>query len=570
YGVGSYQHRSMTVKSEEILSPDAALDMPSVMEFTPEDWEKPWRDAVELLPALEGVEFEKPMNGLFSFTPDGMPMLGESKEVKGFWVAEAVWITHSQGVARAMSEWLVEGTPNTDISGCDVNRFDPNAHSPAYTLARSSQSFQEVYDIIHPQQPMDEPRPLRTSPFYIRQKELGAYFLEANGWERPHWFEANEGLADDIPERDEWSGRYWSKVVAAEHRATRERVALYDMTSLKKAEVVGPGALEFLQNLNTNQLDKPVGSVTYTLMLDEKGGVRSDITVARLGEEQFQLGLNGPRDIDWMERHLPKDGSARIRDITSGTCCVGVWGPHARDLVGSLTEDDFSNEAFGFFKAKRARIGEVPVTALRVSYVGELGWEIYTTADYGLRLWDLLWKAGQPFGVIAGGRGAFNGLRLEKGYRLYGTDMTAEHDPYEAGLGFAVKLDKGDFIGRDALLGRKEEGPRRKLTCLVLDGTQVVMGGEPVFHGGSRVGYVTSADYGHAIGKSIAYAWLKPGMSEVGTKVEIQYFGEKYSATVSKEPLYDPAMEKMRSGRKPSGRSDVSVENGRPLAKAKS
>jgi len=581
YGVGSYQHRSMTVRSEDIEHPSLSPDMPSIMDFTPGDWDGPWRDAVELLPALENVEFEKPMNGLFSFTPDGMPMLGESKEVKGFWVAEAVWITHSHGVARAMAEWLTEGAPDTDVSGCDVNRFDRHAYSPAYNLARSSQSFQEVYDVIHPQQPMDEPRPLRTSPFYIRQRELGAYFLEANGWERPHFFASNINLADDldgIPERDEWSGRYWSRAVAAEHKATRERVALYDMTSLKKAEVVGSGALEFLQKLNTNDLDKPPGSVTYTLMLDEKGGVRSDITVARLGEDHFQLGLNGARDMDWMERHLPDDGSVRIRDITSGTCCVGVWGPYARDIAQSLTDDDFSHEAFGFFKAKRAYIGEVPVTALRVSYVGELGWEIYTTSDYGLRLWDILWRAGQPFGVAAGGRGAFNGLRLEKGYRLYGTDMTTEHDPYEAGLGFAVKPDKGDFIGREALMRRKGSGPRRKLSCLVLDGEQAMMGGEPVFHEGASIGYVTSAEYGHAIGKSIAYAWLKPEFSEVGTRVEIQYFGERYGAKVAEEPLFDPKMEKMRSAKKPGERGEAMLatsamptsENGRPLAKAKS
>ncbi len=294
-------------------------------------------------------------------------------------------------------------------------------------MARSSQSFQEVYDVIHPQQPMDEPRPLRTSPFYARQRELGAYFLEASGWERPQWYGANESLLAgyDVPEMDEWAGRYWSPIVGAEHHATRERGALFDMASLKKAEVTGPGALEFLQGLNTNQLDKPVGSVTYTLMLDEKAGVRSDITVARLGESHFQLGLNGPRDIEWMEtapaRRRLRAGAGHQRRVT---CCVGVWGPHARELVQSLSPDDLSNEAFGFFKARRIYVGEVPVVALRVSYVGELGWELYASADMGLRLWDLLWKAGRPLGVIAGGRGAFNGLRLEKGYRSWG----AGHD----------------------------------------------------------------------------------------------------------------------------------------------
>jgi dimethylglycine oxidase len=551
YGIGAYRHRSMPISPDGIRKYEDAEVMPSIMEFTREDFEPSWAEARKMLPALGGVEIGEAMNGLFSFTPDGAPLLGESREVRGFWIAEAVWITHGAGVGKVMAEWISSGVPSIDISECDIHRFEPYAHSPAYVLARSSQSFQEVYDIIHPQQPMEEPRPLRTSPFYPRQKELAAYFLEASGWERPQWYESNERLLAqyEVPEiEDEWAGRYWLPVVGAEHLATRERVALFDMATLKKAEVLGPGALEFLQRLNTNQLDKLVGTVTYTLMLDEAGGVRSDITVARLGEDHFQLGLNGPRDIEWMERHLPEDGSVRVRDISGGTCCVGVWGPAARDLVQSLSEDDFSNEAFGFFNARRAYLREVPVTALRVSYVGELGWEIYASADMGLRLWDALWEAGQPVGVIAGGRGAFNGLRLEKGYRMWGTDMTTEHDPYEAGLGFAVKLDKGDFVGREALLRRKEEGPRRRLSCLLLDDPGVViMGNEPVWSGDAPVGYVTSAAYGYSIRRSIAYAWVSPELAKPGTGLEIEYFGEPHGATVTEEPLFDPAMKKMRS-----------------------
>ncbi len=549
YGIGSYRHRSMPMKPDEIGGYKPGETMPSIKEFTPEDFEGPWEESQRLLPALRRTEIERGINGLFSFTPDGGSLLGESREVRGFWMAEAVWVTHAAGAGRMIAEWMVEGAPSIDPSGIDVHRFDTYQKSPAYVLARSSQSFQEVYDVIHPLQPMDEPRPLRTSPFYGCQRELGAYFLEASGWERPQWYAANESLLAgiEVPERDEWSGRYWSPIVGAEHVVTRERVAMFDMASLKKVEVTGPGALRFLQRLNTNQLDKPVGSVTYTLMLDEKAGVRSDITVARLGEEHFQLGLNGPRDIEWMGRRLPGDGSVRIRDISGSTCCLGVWGPAARELVQSLSPDDLSNEAFGFFNAKRIHVGEVPVVALRVSYVGELGWELYAPADMGIRLWDLLWRAGQPLGVIAGGRGAFSGLRLEKGYRLWGTDVTTEHDPYEAGLDFAVKLDKDDFVGKEALLGRKEEGPRRKLSCLLLDDPKVVvMGGEPVYAEGRAVGYVTSAAYGYSIGQSIAYAWLPPGLSEEGRKVEVQYFGARHGATVAEEPLFDPAMKRMR------------------------
>jgi glycine cleavage system aminomethyltransferase T/glycine/D-amino acid oxidase-like deaminating enzyme len=552
FGIGAYRHRPMPIAADDIRRDYRGEgEFPSVLEFTPEDFEPTWQEARKMIPALKNVEMARPMNGLFSFTPDGGPLLGESKEAKGFWIAEAVWITHAIGVGKVMAEWLTDGVPSIDLAGADVHRFEPHAKSPAYILARSSQSFREVYDIIHPQQPMEEPRPLRTSPYYSRQKDLGAYFLEASGWERPQWFEANQKLLDgqdDVLGRGEWAGRYWSEIAAAEARATRERVALYDMTSLKRAEVTGPGAMEFLQHLTTGQIDRPPGKVTYTLMLDEAAGVKSDITVARLEDERFQLGLNGPRDIEWMERLLPSDGSAQVRDITPGTCCIGVWGPSARDVVQSLSDEDFSNEAFGFFNARYAYLREVPVTALRLSYVGELGWEIYTTSDMGLRLWDMLWDAGQPYGVVAGGRAAFNSMRIEKGYRAWGTDMTTEHDPYEAGLGFAVKADKGDFIGRAALAKRKEAGPRRRLVCTVLDDPNVVvMGYEPVFVDGRAVGYVTSADFGYTLGQSIAYAWVPPEHAEVGSRLEIQYFDERYPATVTEEPLFDPAMKRMRA-----------------------
>lgn len=562
YGIGSYRHRAMPLSSDEIPRCEDSETMPSMMELTPADFEGPWQEAVRMLPALEGAQFETAMNGLMSFTPDGAPLLGESRRVRGFWSAEAVWITHGAGVGRVMAEWLVKGAPTMDVSGADVNRFEAHSSSPDYVLSRSSQSFAEVYDIVHPQQPINEPRPLRTSPFYVRQKELGAYFLEASGWERPQWYEANRPPAgEETAHRPgEWAGRYWSPAVAAEHRATRERVALYDMTSLKRAEVWGPGALECLQSLCTNELDKPVGKVTYTLMLDVNGGVRSDITVARTGEQEFQLGINGPRDVAWLEKNLPADGTVGVRDVTSGTCGIGVWGPYARDLVQSISPDDLSNETFGFFNCRRIYVGEVPVLALRVSYVGELGWELYTTADLGLRLWDRLWEAGQPFGVIAGGRGAFNGLRLEKGYRAYGGDMSIEHDPYEAGLGFAVRLEKGQFVGREALMDRFAEGPRRRLAPLTIDDGEVVMGAEPVWSGDCAVGYVTSAAYGYTLGQSIAYAWLPPELAEPGTYLEVEYFGVRHPATVAEEPMFDPEMKRMRGPSKSGER--------RPLAKS--
>jgi glycine cleavage system aminomethyltransferase T len=344
-----------------------------------------------------------------------------------------------------------------------------------------------------------------------------------------------------------------SPIAAAEAWKTRTAVAMYDMTPLKRLEVSGPGALKLLQELTTADLDKKPGAVTYTLVLDHAGGVRSDITVARLSEDRFQLGANGNIDTAYFSRaarHQTQSGSAtdwvQVRDITGGTCCIGLWGPLARDLVGAISDDDFSNDGLRYFRAKDVVIGGVPVTAMRLSYVGELGWELYTSAEYGQRLWDVLWKAGQPFGVIAAGRAAFSSLRLEKGYRSWGADMTTEHDPFEAGLAFAVKMSKDSFIGKGALEGRTEEGSARRLRCLTIDdGRSIVLGKEPVYYKEQTVGYVTSAAYGYTVAKPIAYAYL-PGTVSVGDSVEIEYFGRRIRAAVTAEPLYDPNMTRLR------------------------
>ncbi|HEY5835736.1 GcvT family protein [Streptomyces sp.] len=548
-GIGSYAHRPMPVSLDDVPHPRDAAVMPSYLEFTEADFEGAWADSVTLLPSLAGAKVEEGFNGIFSFTTDGMPLMGESREVQGFWLAEAVWVTHSAGVAKAMAEWLVDGRPTTDVHECDVNRFEEVQLAPSYVHERSCQNFVEVYDILHPLQPAERPRPLRVSPFHSRQDALGAVFLEGGGWERPHWYEANASLPEvaQVPERNAWASRHWSPIAGAEALVTRERVALYDMTPLKRLEVTGPGALAFLQALTTNQLERPVGSVTYTLLLEEAGGIRSDLTIARLEADRFQIGANGNLDLDWLRRRLPADGTVQVRDITAGTCCLGVWGPRARDLVQPLTDTDFSHLSFGYFKAKQAYLGDVPVTAMRLSYVGELGWEIYTTADMGARLWDTLWEAGQELGIIAAGRSAFNSLRLEKGYRSWGHDMTTEHTPYEAGLGFAVRRNKGDFTGRPALEGISEETVTRRLACLVIQNQQaVVTGKEPVYVDGRPVGYVTSAAYGYTIGAPIAYAWLPAEHAAPGTRVEIEYFGAKVAAVTAAEPLFDPAMSRIR------------------------
>lgn len=549
-GIGSYAHRPMPVEESTLDSSVTDTAMPSMLPFTEDDFAPSWEESKLLLPALRQTKVEEGFNGIFSFTPDGQSLVGESADVRGFWLAEAVWVTHSAGIAKAVAELLVDGQSETDLHEVDVHRFEAVQLAPEYVHETAQQNFVEVYDILHPLQPKLSPRDLRVTPFHVRQRELGAVFLEAGGWERPHWFEANAPLLKKLPHdwlspaRDSWSAQFHSPIAAAEAWHTRNGVAMYDMTPLKRVEISGPGALAFLQSLTTNQLDKSVGSVTYTLMLDAAGGVRSDVTVARLGPEEFQVGINGNIDVDHFVKNKP-DG-VQVRDTTGGTCCIGVWGPLARDLVQPLSKDDFSHAGLKYFRARKARIAGVPVVAMRLSYVGELGWEIYTSADNGLRLWDALWAAGQPLGVIAAGRAAFNSLRLEKGYRLWGTDMTTEHDPYEAGVGFAVRPAKGEFLGREAIDGRGEETASRRLRCLTIDdGRTVVLGKEPVFADGAPAGYVTSAAYGYTIGKPIAYAWL-PATADIGSSVEIEYFGRRVAATVAAEPLVDPGMERIR------------------------
>ena len=543
-GIGSYAHRPMPVDLAGVAEPGQDV-MPSSLAFTPVDFAPSWADSVALLPDLDGAGVTDAFNGIFSFTPDSFPLMGEHPGLRGFWVAEAVWVTHSAGVAKAMAQWLVDGQPEVDVHECDLARFEEVQLTPEYVEERSARNFVEVYDILHPLDPPVSPRPLRVSPFYPRQVELGAVFGEAAGWERPLWYAAN----DDLPEvsrvapRDGWAGRFWSPTAGAEALITRDRVAMFDMTPLKRLEVSGPGALALLQRLTTNDVDKKVGRITYTLLLEPTGGVRSDLTVARLGEQRFQVGANGNLDLDRLRREAGSD--VVIRDITGGTCCIGLWGPKARDVLAPLTRDDVSHSAFGYFTARRISVAGVPVTAMRLSYVGELGWELYCSAELGLRLWDLLWAAGQRHGVIASGRQAFTSLRLEKGYRSAGTDMTTEHDPYQAGLGFAVKAGK-DFVGRDALTGR--ENPARRLVPLLFDDpAHVVLGKEPVIVGDVGVGYVTSAAYGHSIDASIAYAWLPAAAAEPGTPVAVEYFGQRYPAVVAAEPLFDPEMKRIRS-----------------------
>ncbi len=554
-GIGSYQHEPLLVDASEL--PDRVVNgmPPAEMPFPPDHFEAALTSTGELMPSLKGVELTRKLNGIFSFTNDGFPVLGESPQLGGFWSAQAVWITHAGGVGKAVAEWIVEREPTTDLQECDIRRFHPHALSRPYVRARSAQQYREVYDIIHPRQQMTHPRNLRLTPFYARQQELDAVFFENAGWERPQWYDANLELLSSLKvsgaDRSGWAAQEWSPAVAAEHAATRERVALFDLTPFAIFEMTGPAALAALQRLAANQMDRPVGAITYTAMLTPRGAIKCDLTVTRLGEERFMIvtgGAMGLHDFDWMKENLPGDGSAILTDISARQCCIGLWGPRARDLLSRVSEDDLSDAAFPYLTAKRITIAEVPVLALRISYVGELGWELYAPFEQGLRLWDILWEAGEPLGLIAAGGGAFDSLRLEKGYRLWGQDIHTEYNPYEAGIGFAVDMDNGDFIGRDALAVARAQGNTRQLCCMTLDSPDaVVMGKEPIMDADRVLGYVTSANYGHTIGRGIVYGYLPLDYVKVGASVDILYFGERLPATVAKEPLYDPRGTKMKT-----------------------
>ena len=555
YGIGSYYHEPLLMESTDLNDYSDAANPPAEMPFTADHFQAALTASGEVMPTLKGAGLTRKFNGLFSFTTDSFPILGEAPQVKGFWSAQAVWITQAGGVGRAVAEWIVNGDPGIDLRECDIARFHPHDYNRNYIRARASQQYREVYDIIHPLQQIANPRNLRLTPFHQRQKELDAVFFESSGWERPQWYESNRDLVEELQpigaSRQGWEAREWSPIAAAEHIATRQRVAMFDLTPFAKFEVSGTGALAAMQILATNQIDRPIGSVIYTSMLTPNGGITCDLTITRLAEDRFLIVTGGGtryRDFRWINSQLPDDGSTNITDISSSLCTIGLWGPHARKLLSTVTEDDIDNASFRYVTAKPINIADIPALAIRISYVGEFGWEVYAPVEYGQRLWDTLWEAGQEFGIIAAGSAAFDSLRLEKGYRLWGNDIHTDYNAYEAGIGFAVKMRKGDFIGRDALSDIRNKGITRKLSCMTLnDPNRVVMGKEPIMDGNRVLGYVTSASYGHSIGRGIAYGYLPIEHSETGTQVDIIYFGERIAATVQDEPLYDPRNMKLKS-----------------------
>ena len=509
-------------------------------------------NAIVRTPSIKDAQVVRLVNGPEAFTPDNEFILGPT-EVRGFWVAAgfcAHGLAGAGGMGRLVAEWIVEGRPGLDAWEMDSRRFGRHYISREYTLARTVEVYSTYYDVKYPGHERAAGRPLRLSPIYSRLSELGAAFGEKSGWERANWFEPNVARGDESLRPRGWAGRLWSPAIGAEHTACRTSAAIFDFTSFAKIEIRGRGAASFLEGLSDNRVARAVGTLTYTQMLNDGGGIECDFTVTRLAEDRFRVITGtafGQHDLFWIRDHAPDDGSVFIEDVTSAYACIGLWGPAAREILQPLTAANISSEAFPFMTAQQLAVGSVPCLALRVTYVGELGWELYCPAEFGLRLWDTIWQSGHGKGLVAGGYKAVDSLRLEKGYRVWGSDIGPESDPYQSGLGFFVKLDKGEFVGRSALMKKREAPEQTKLACLVLDDPRsVALGSEPVRIGGQVAGRVTSGGYGYTVGRSIAYAYV-PSTAAVGTPVEVEIFGAWVAGQVAAEPLYDPKGTKVRS-----------------------
>jgi 4-methylaminobutanoate oxidase (formaldehyde-forming) len=504
----------------------------------PEEWdrmEELFSNAISRVPAMENAEVKKFFNGPEAFTPDADFLLGET-DVRGFWLAAggcAHGLAGAGGIGKVMGEWIVDGRPEWDVWPLDHRRFGRQYHSRPYTLARSYEALSQYYDIKYPGEEKQAGRPLRVSPVYKRHQELDASFGEKGGWERVNWYDSNAAAGDETLRPCGWAGENWSPAIEVEARAAREGIALFDQSSFSKLEVLGPGALAFLEHMCANRIDRPVGTIVYTQLLNARGGIEADLSVTRRAEDRFMLVTGtafGTHDRAWLDLHAPDD--VYVNDITSSYACLCLWGPKVRDVL---------DLDFPYMQSRELAVGDVPVIASRVTYVGELGWELYCPAEYGLKLWDTL----HVDGVTPGGYRAIDALRLEKGYRAWASDLNAETTPYEAGLGFAVKRDKGEFVGRDAL----DPEPKLKLVCLTLDDPRsIALGSEPVrTPQGEIVGRVTSGGYGYAIGASIAFAYVPVAHADVGTRLSVDIFGGWVDGEVRAEPLYDPKGERLRA-----------------------
>ncbi len=574
--IGSYAHRPILYDPEDIPPIERAALSPTEFPFTQPDFEVQMQHALELMPEIVGDEkvgVKYAINGILSLTPDGMPVLGESPDVRGLWSAAAVWVKEGPGTGKALAEWMVHGESEIDLHSSDIARFHEHQRTRVHVRARAAEGFNKTYGIVHPSEQWASNRNVRLAPFHERERELEATFFEAAGWERPMWYESNSRLLDEFGDRitrrtSEWESRWWSPIINAEHLAMRERAGLFDLSAFTIFDITGPGALESVQKVTLRQMDVPVGRNVYTPVLSPNGGFKSDLTVMRLGDDHFRVvtgGAAGMSDKKWFSDHLATDGTAQLFDLTSGMTTIGLWGPRARDILASATSDDVSNDGFKFGSCRTIDVGTVRVLASRISYVGDLGWELYITIDQGLRLWDALWEAGRPFGLAACGIGVYGTTgRLEKCYRAHGNELETEYNVVEAGMQ-APRVKSEDFVGKEAHLRHREEAPAAVLCTLTVDdhtsksgekrymlGREPILtdDGKPITDRRGRRSYVTSAGAGPSVGKHILMAYLPPEQAVLGERLAVQYMGERYPVTVAvvgSTPLFDPENTRVRS-----------------------
>ncbi|RMD65258.1 MAG: FAD-dependent oxidoreductase [Alphaproteobacteria bacterium] len=513
--------------------------------------------AMHRIPALESAGIRKFFNGPESFTPDDRYILGEAPELRNFYVAagfNSIGIQSSGGAGKALAEWIVAGAPPFDLSEVDIRRFQPFQNAKPYVVARAAEALGLLYAMHWPYRQFETGRNIRLSPLHERLKARGACFGEVAGWERANWF-APEGVTP----RYEYSyGRQnWFACAAAEHTAARQAVALFDQSSFAKFLVQGRDAETVLQRICANDVGGAPGRVVYTQWLNPRGGIEADLTVTRLAEDRYLIVTGAAaarRDWTWLTRHVPEDACVTVADVTGGYAVLGLMGPNSRALLGEVSTADLSNAAFPFATARRIEIGAAPVWALRITYVGELGWEFYVPSEFAAGVFDALVTRGDAHGLRLAGMHALDSCRIEKAFRHWGHDITDEDTPLEAGLGFACKFDKAvAFIGRDALLRQKERGLTRRLVQFALEDPEPLLyHNEPIYRDGRLVGYLTSGNYGHTLGRAIGLGYV---CNEAGVDAdfvaaghyEISVANKRYPATASLRPMYDPRGERMRA-----------------------
>jgi glycine cleavage system aminomethyltransferase T/glycine/D-amino acid oxidase-like deaminating enzyme len=574
--IGSYAHRPITLDPDEIPSIEEAALSPTELPFTQEDFDPQMEIALDLMPEIvgdESVGVKYAINGVLSVTYDGMPLLGETPEVGGLWSAAAIWIKEGPGAGKTVAELMVHGESEIDVYESNIARAYPCQSTKTHIRARASEGFNKMYGIVHPSEQWESDRGVRLSPFYPRESELGAVFFETAGWERPQWYESNAALLEEYAERvrrreAEWESRWWSPIINAEHLAMRDRAAMIDLSAFAIFDITGPAALEAVQSIAMRQMDVAIGRVVYTPLLTPSGGFKQDLTIMRLAEDVFRVvtgGAYGMSDRKWFADHLPAGGSAQIADQTNAWCTLGLWGPRARDILASVTSDDVSHQGFPFAHCRTIEIDSLSVLASRISYVGDLGWELYAPMEQGAHLWDVIAEAGAPHGIVPAGIGVYGTTgRLEKCYRAYGAELEAEYNVVEAGMAWGKVKDQ-DFIGKEAHVRHREEPPAAIMCTLTVDdhtsssgvkrymlGHEPVLTaeGEPIVDGRGRRSYVTSAGAGPSLGKHILMSYLPPERAVVGDSLSVEYMGERYPVTVATNdstPVFDPENSRIRS-----------------------